>query len=321
MRRRWTALLLGALVAAAAGEAAAAADALGAIDTCIGRLDVDTDIGFERIAARCPEIARRLQASDWAAWLPMGWKDDYNNLSARSLAVLRMVVARELLLRSSARTPQVALVRPILAQLAARNPQPLGWWERMRSWLRALFAPEPQRRGNWVDRLIGRVSLPEAVLGFVAYVTLALVVWLAGYIVVNEWRASGPQRRRTGNRGTKSLYHPAPTRLMSWHDVERAAPSEQPRVLLELIAARLTAARRLPASGALTVRELTRAAELADAADRERLDEVAFASEELRFSTAAPTAAGVARVLERGRELFERLGEAVAKRSSYGETS
>jgi len=48
-------------------------------------------------------------------------------------------------------------------------------------------------------------------------------------------------------------------RLLSWHDVERAAPNERPRVLLELIAARLTAARRLPASGALTVRELTRA--------------------------------------------------------------
>jgi hypothetical protein len=110
-------------------------------------------------------------------------------------------------------------------------------------------------------------------------------------------------------------------RLLSWHDVERAAPSEQPRVLLELIAARLTAARRLPASGALTVRELTRAAELSDSADRERLDEVALASEELRFSTAAPTAAGVARVLERGRELFERLGDAVAERSSYSEAS
>ena len=321
MRRRWAAMLLFALVAAAAGGAAAAADALGAIDTCIGRLDVDTDIGFERIAARCPEIALRLQASDWAAWLPMGWKDDYNNLSARSLAALRMVVARELLLRSSARTPQVALVRPILAQLAARNPEPLGWWERMRSWLRALFAPEPQNYGNWVDRLIGRVSLPEAVLGFLAYATLALVVGLAGYIVVNEWRASGPQRRRSGSRGAQRPDHPQPMRGLSWHDVERAAPSEQPRVLLELIAARLTAARRLPASAALTVRELTRAAELSDSADRERLDEVAFASEKLRFSTAAPTAAGIARALARGRELFERLGEAVAERSSYGETS
>jgi hypothetical protein len=315
MQRRWATMLLFTLVAGAAVPAEAAADALGAIDACIGRLDVDTDIGFERIAARCPEMAPRLQASDWAAWMPIGWKDDYNNLSARSLVALRMVVARELLLRTSARTPQVALVRPILADLAARNPQPRGWWERMRSWLRALFAPEPKSRANGYERLIGRVSLPEALLAFVAYATFALVVILAGYIVVNEWRASGPQRRRTGTRGAKRQAHPQPMRLLSWHDVERAAPNERPRVLLELIAARLTAARRLPASGALTVRELTRAAELSDAADRERLDELAFTSERLCFSVEAPTPAGIAQALQRGRELFERLGESVAERS------
>jgi hypothetical protein len=102
---------------------------------------------------------------------------------------------------------------------------------------------------------------------------------------------------------------------MTWHDVEGAEPNERPRVLLELIAARLTAARRLPAARAFTVRELMRAAELSDAADRERLDELALTSERLRFGITQPVPAGIAGVLARGRELFERLGESMAERS------
>jgi hypothetical protein len=315
MPRRWAAVFLIALMAAAGSRsfcAAAEADALGAIDACIERLEVDTDIGFERIAARCPQIAPRLQASAWAAWLPLGWQDDYNNLSARSLAALRTLVAQELVLRSGARTPQAARARPILAQLAARNLQAHGWWARLRNWLRALFAPEPKSGANWFERLMGGVSLPEAMLEFLAYATLTLVVLLAAFIVVNEWRVFAPQRRTRRNAASRQG-HLQPLRASSWHDVERALPEERPRVLLELIAARLTAARRLPASAALTVRELARAAELADGADHERLDELALACERLRFSVIAPTPAGVARALERGRELFERLGEPLAE--------
>ena len=318
MQARWPAVFLIALAARAgsgAAYAAAEADALRAIDACIERLDVDTDIGFERIAARCPQIASRLQASEWAAWLPMGWQDDYNNLSARSLAALRTLAARELLLESGARTPQVALVRPILAELAARNPQAHGWWARLRSWLGSLFAPEPKSGANWFERLMGRMSLPEALLEFLASATLALVVLLAAFIVVNEWRAFAPQRRRAGRSAATRQSHPQRLRPSNWHDVERAPPDERPRVLLELIAARLTAARRLPASAALTVRELARAAELSDAADRERLAELALACERLSFSVMAPTPAGVARALERGRELFDRLGEPLVERS------
>ena len=77
----------------------------------------------------------------------------------------------------------------------------------------------------------------------------------------------------------------------------------------------IPAARRLPASAAFTVRELARAAELSDSADRERLAELASACERLRFSVMAPTPAGIARALERGRELFDRLGEPLAERS------
>jgi hypothetical protein len=317
MQNRWaTALLIALTVESATCIAApSAADALGAIDDCIRQVDSVTANGFELIATQCPDLLRRMQSSDWAAWLPQGWQNDYNNLTARTLAALRMDVARELALRAGARSPQVALVRPILADLASRNPPASGWWQRLRSWLRALFAPESKSGANWYDRFSGRVNLSETVLEFVAYATFALVVILGAYIIVNEWRASGPQRRRTGSRSAGGQAQQQAIRPSSWHDVERAAPNERPRVLLELIAARLTAARRLPGSRALTVRELTRAAEFTDAADRERLEELALTSERLRFVPAVPMPAGVARVLDRGRELFDRLGEALAGRT------
>jgi len=317
MHSGWAAVILIAIISGDAPAAAPAAEALDAVDACIARLDPEIDVGFERIAARCPGIARRLQASDWAPWLPPGWQDDHSNLTARSLAALRPVVAAELALRTSSRTPHVALVRPILADLAERNPPPGGWWEAMRRWLRSLFAPEPIGGANALERLLSRVALPQALLLFVAYATLALVVLLAALIVVNEWRAYAP-----GRRGSTAAPGRGPARAaqmpLTWHDVERASLEERPRVLLELIAARLTAARRLPASAAFTVRELARAADLAEAADRDRLNEVAATAERLCYAVEAPSAAGIAQALERGRELFDHLGAPVAARGPYG---
>ena len=40
------------------------------LDACIGRLDQQLDVGYERIAARCPELAPALAQSPWAPWLP-----------------------------------------------------------------------------------------------------------------------------------------------------------------------------------------------------------------------------------------------------------
>ncbi len=290
--------------------AAASADALAAIDACTEHLQ-----GADRVAVRCPELAKTLQASAWAAWLPPGWQDQYEDLSARSLASLRVGVARELALRTPAGAPQVALVRPILADLASRKEQqPHTWWQRLRSWLRGLAAPAPAgaAEAHWYDRLIGHAQLPEVLLRSMAYATLALVVILAGWIVFAEWRAARLPRGGSahGDWGTPRLARSG--RDVSWRDIERAAPEEQLRMLLALIVERLMAARRLPAASALTVRQLARAAEFADAADRERLADVAFTAERQSFAMDAPSTASVARALARGRELLENLGAPLA---------
>jgi hypothetical protein len=319
---RWAAALALALLAYAPPPAIAveAEGPAGVIDACIARLDQGVDVGFERIAARCPELARQLQSSPWGSWLPAGWQDAHNNLSARGLGQLKRLVLRARALHTGARTLEVPTLKPILANLAlppleaAAAP---GWWARFKRWLQGLrAAPEPDSRDGWFARLMGHISLSQAVIKIVAYIMLGLVVVLASYIVVNEVLVAGLHRRHGGTRGRLVAVEDEHAEVSSWQDVERAAPDDKARVLLLLLAARLTATQRLRAYRALTVRELAQGAVLEDAIDRERLGEVALAAEAHRYSAQSTTSASLARVMERGRELFERLGGPLSRAQS-----
>src|ERR1700722_8671107 len=100
MQNRWLTVILMALTVKSAMCAAAAptaAAAPGAIDDCIAQVDSEVASGLEFIATQCPDLMRRLQSSDWAAWLPVGWKvgyydrqagwqGGYNYFSTRTLA-------------------------------------------------------------------------------------------------------------------------------------------------------------------------------------------------------------------------------------------
>jgi hypothetical protein len=313
MQWRWAAALAFALLAHAPRPtfASATEDAAGGIDACIARLDAGVDVGFERISARCPELAPHLRSSAWASWLPAGWQDANNNLSARGLAQLEQLGARERALHAGTRTLEVARLTPILANLALRKEEEeAGWWARFKRWLQGLRAPpEPGSPDGWLARLMGRVSLSQAIIKIVSYIMLGLVVLLACYIVVSESLAAGLHRRRNAASGKRADEEDAHTEVLTWQDVERAPPADKARVLLLLLAARLSATQRLPAHRALTVRELARDARLEDAADRERLGDVALAAEAHLYSAHLTTSASLSHVIERGRELFERLGE------------
>src|SRR5690348_4388625 len=69
--------------------------ARGAIDSCIGRLNPETDIGYERVAARCPDLARRLDEAGLTDWLPRDWKKPGNDLSQGGLRELGNLLARQ----------------------------------------------------------------------------------------------------------------------------------------------------------------------------------------------------------------------------------
>jgi hypothetical protein len=309
-------LATGAIGLAAAGprpahagtrpEAAQAEPALRALEVCIHRLDPLLDVGYSRVAARCPELAPALTASPWAPWLPHDWDRPGNELSAAGLQELRTQLTRPM---PVARTPppRTARVRTALAGLATAESPRAGWWTRFKQWLRELFTP--RQRGaddNWLRRLFGDTGLPQAVLDLIAWIAIGAIVALAAAIVANELRVAGVLRRRASHRapGASGL---AAARVLTLRQVDEAGPLQQPRLLLELIVARLRAQERLPPPRALTVHELARALRLPRPDDRARFAALTAVCERIRFGGHALPPSMLDSALARGRELLGAL--------------
>ena len=276
------------------------------IDTCVSRLDPQLDIGYDRIAARCPELMHQLEGGAWAPWLPRGWKESGNDLSAGSLREFRELVDRESGVSGSSAAPDVRRLHTILTALARSRSE--NGWSRFKSWLRSILErrEEPTDEG-WLTRMVSHVGVSQSVIRLITYAALTAVVVLAGIIVVNEartagllprWRGAARKRRELAGAGSSGTV---------WNDIEGAQPGDRPRLLLELIVRRLSDRGFLPPAGALTVRELTRSARLEEADDRSRLTDLALAAERVRYSAAEIPAAALDEPVARGRELLDRL--------------
>jgi hypothetical protein len=307
---RWRILAALAMLAVpVASLEGAETDALRAIDACIARLDAQIDVGYERIARRCPDLAPALEQSGFAQWLPQAWKEARNDLSAGSLVELRNLVARELATRATSRTPRVERLEEILSDLGSTAQESSGTWARFKKWVRSLFERAGQQDSeSWLSRLVSRVGVSGAVVEVITYIALGLVVLLAGFIVFNELRLAGLLgRRQFGDKRDGEPSIAVSTAKLTWGDVERATLIEQPRLLLQLVAAKLTDLGRLPPAGAFTVRELVRTAKLSQDADRQTLNEIALTSERVRYAEGGVPTESVQEAVVRGRDLLARL--------------
>jgi hypothetical protein len=309
-RQRLSVIITGAMaVASAVGPAATATSgAMPNVDSCVARLDPQLDIGYDRIAARCPDLMKQLETGAWAPWLPRGWKEPGNDLSAGSLKEFRELVDRESGARETnpATAPNVHSLQPILTALAGSRDA--TGWSRFKSWLRSVLERREQPTDEgWFSRMVSHVGISQSVIRLITYAALAAVVVLAGIIVLNELRTAGLFGRRMGTARKRQAQFAGGAAGMSWRDIEQAPLRDRPRLLLELIVRRLSDRGALPPPGALTVRELTRAAQLPEAEDRSRLAEVALAAERVRYSSVEPQPAGLDKPVARGRELLERL--------------
>lgn len=323
MRRRLFAALLFVAALAGARDAAAAdvsdADAVAVVDACIARLDPQIDVGYERIARRCPDLAPALEKSGWAEWLPQGWKESRNDLSAGSLKELQALVTRELATQPSTSTPRVQRLKEILADLGATGQERSGAWTRFKKWLRSLFERAGQQnREGWLSRLVSRAGVSEAMREVITYIALGLVVALAGFIVVNELRLAGLLgRRRADGEGEGDEGGLNGRARVTWSDVERAPLLDRPRLMLDLIATKLIDLGRLPPAGAFTARELVRAADLQVAEDRARLNELALTAERARYAEGGVSPAVAETAVTRARDLLTRLDSGDPSASSW----
>ncbi len=301
---RW---LLALLLVAAGSPRAGAHDALGAIDDCLGQLDRGLDVGYQRIAARCPDLTPSLMQSQWAAWLPRDWKEPANLLSAESLDELRTLLVREPGVTPGRGLPSVEHVSAVLTRISQSDQPRGGWWTRLWQWLREVLTPRPEPAGEgWWRRLVGETGLSQVLLDALAWGALLLVIVLAAVVVANELRVAGLLKSRARASG-RARAAPGGTASPTMQDLERASPLEQLPLLLELITRRLAEQERMPPARSLTVRELTRAAQLPGESDREHLAELATACERVRFSDRHQDPQTLAAALLHGRALLAAL--------------
>ncbi len=289
------------LIAAAVAPGAFGQDGLAAIDGCLQRLSPQS--GHEEMAVRCPDLIPRLQASDSAAWLPADWSGPGSDLSAAGLRELRHSIAYQLSLHAPSQPPDRAALEAILAELGPLEPTNTGPWARFTTWLREALERRDPSSAHWSGP---RLSPSQAVIDLICYACLAAVVATAIAVIVNELRVAGafaPRRQR--NAGEQRAHAAPPTSY--WSTIQSASPPERPRLLLELISARLIELNRLPPASGFTVRELLQAVRSVRGEDRSLLADVALAAERVRFSGDPLPPASLEAIVERGRRLLEHL--------------
>src|ERR1044071_675805 len=163
MRRLFCAVLLALVAPLQAAESDSLAAARKAIDDCTPRLDAQVDVGYDRVAARCPGLAQALERSGIEQWLPQGWKETRNNLSVGSLTELRSLMDRELATHAGARKPRAEKLNEVLAGLGDQRRRENSTWLRFRKWLRDLLESRDRSDNeDWFDRMVRRVGLSDA---------------------------------------------------------------------------------------------------------------------------------------------------------------
>jgi len=283
-----------------------------AVEHCRARLDPQIDIGFERIVARCPDLARRLEQNELAAWLPEGWKDTGNNLSAGSLQELAVLMRREIVTHSSRPAPDVQRLHTVLTEIGQAPERRDSLWKRLRLWMsQVLTSSEESSDDDWIPRFVNRIGLPQTVIELVSYVALGSIITLGLVILANELRAAGVFRRSRERKAAVVPNQPALISQMSWSDVERADAADKPRVVLELIIDRLMRAHLLPPARSLTNRELARVVRLPSDKDQERLCALALTAERMRYAPAAAKLAEVEAAVAGGRVILRTLDPAI----------
>jgi hypothetical protein len=303
--------LLALLLAAALVPCAQARGALEAIDDCVARLDTELDVGYARVAARCPDLTGALGESSFAAWLPADWKRPDNQLSAAGLSELRAQLARESERGNNLReAPGTERVATVLATVTHADAGRIGWWQRFKDWLRRILRSRTQADSGLLRRWLAGIELSTTSIQLITWAAVAVVVALAAAIVINELRIAGVLRGRTARsqpRASDTRHRGSAAALEA---IERAAPEQQPGLLLELIAVRLAALQRLPPARALTGRELEREARLPEESGRARLVELVTVCERVRFSAEPVSAANLTAAVRGGRTLLTTLADA-----------
>jgi hypothetical protein len=270
------------------------------VQRCVQRLRPLDDVGFARIAARCPDLASSLAASEFARWLPRGWDEPRNDLSAAGLLEMTQLLQQWPSLPQPAPVATPAQLKAVSAELGMSGPQNNSLWKRFRSWLRSLFerqtpdAPASQGFNDWLRDH----GFSDDLWSIVQWLALSVLGVLVGRILWVELRAGRQRRRRQQARLQDGPV--APGGLVSLSEIGAAPLHRQPGLLLALLCELLLRARLLPRSTALTAREVALTAPLPEERDRAQLAELAAAAEPARYAAQTPPESVLRRAVAAG---------------------
>jgi hypothetical protein len=228
--------LLATLPAVAAKTAADAAG-LAAIERCVARLDPIADIGFERVAARCPELPAALDAASWSALLPPNWRTRGAALSRDGLIALAALVTERESARPERVMPDPQKIQQTLADVGAIVDDRSSLWERVKRWLRDVFARSQEgEREGMLRRMFGPIDVSEAISRALAYAGYALLVAFACFVVLQELRAAGLLDHRRRRQRTEVRQKIGAVARLELTDVMAAPLAERPGLLLRMLA-------------------------------------------------------------------------------------
>lgn len=278
------------------------------LDECIDSVDVDV-ISMPALEEQCPGLEQALADLGLEPFIA-DWQ--WDTIGVVGLRNLRAVQQRYSEPPATADV-QVDGLKSILDELKqpVQAEQSPTLFERFRRWLRNLLGQQDAAGDSWLSRWLDEYSLSETARTVLIYCLVILVVGLAVAVIVNEVRVARKGRRkrdRTQSVSGAGVFGEALARSL---DLDAAARSERPSILLQMLVAALVQSGRLQAERSLTHRELTTRARFDDSSQRESFRRVAQLAERIVYGgDEAP--ADLDEVVQAGRALHSQLSGAVA---------
>ena len=286
------------------------------LTSCAARLDRDRDIGYARVAQRCPELAPVLANSDWSGWLPASWQERSNELSAGGLRELARLIREESRRPVIVGGPAAESLAPVLRQVSANAEDDSGLWARTMSWIRSLLS---RQRAGAADEDFGIADwlrnrgVGASAWAMLTYALFAVLICLAILVIVAELRAAGLlQRKSRDASGAAPL--PRGNVALRFEDLAALPLRERPALLLRLIVEALVATGRMQGAaaghGSRTRNEILRDARLERDAQRDSLAALARSSEQLRYAAVPPAPPQIEATVLEGSTLLRELSAA-----------
>jgi hypothetical protein len=278
---------------------------LDVIQRCSDSAD-DESVGLTALEDECPGLTRALEQSGYLPLLSTASRD---GLDAYDLSDLLQVDAWYE--EPAAGEVDVATLGAILDSLQTQEPErPLGWFERFKRWLRAMFEPRGGSSDDWLSRWLEDADLSEVVAKVILFIALALILALTIFVIVNELRAAGVFRERRKRDDDGVAGAPATGDVAA--NLDALPVDRKASMLLRMLVATLVQSGRLRTERSLTHRELGARASFDNAQQRESFQRVAALAERTVYGSRDVPAEEVEPIVEAARALDAQLRGAIA---------